>query len=366
MGQRTEQAERQSHAWQWIAAARGRLLGPRAVWLGAAAVFAAAGAQCSSEESTAGGAATGSVGGHVPDAAVDSPLGGGGNATAGAGGLGTGGGATGGGGGVAPYCGDLACNDGEDCNSCPGDCGPCPLGFPPGSPDADPNCTGPGGEAGMKCGGISDAYVANAVNIGYYPFRIKAGYATHLYTCDNRAIEDLSPGQGFAAQSTRNPSCSDNPPLRPSLNGFVFGYARGTMTSGWVPADALEFAGYDGGPCTDGPSNEDFEVAHNPYDGCAALVCDGTQSCAAANDPNAGTSDCGGHTTNVTRTVSATDLYLRYAPGSTALRYLHQGDQVQVLYDNQQGWFFIQVTATTCPALSPDGSRGWLLATGVQ
>jgi hypothetical protein len=45
---------------------------------------------------------------------------------------------------------------------------------------------------------------------------------------------------------------------------------------------------------------------------------------------------------------------------------LHQGDQVQVLYDNQQGWFFIEVTGTTCPVLSPNGSRGRVLATGLQ
>jgi hypothetical protein len=204
------------------------------------------------------------------------------------------------------------------------------------------------------------------VNVGYYPFRIKAGYPTHLYTCDNRWVEDLAPGQGFAVQSTRNPSCSDNPPLRPSLNGFVFGYKRDGATSGWVPADALEFAGYDAAPCADGPSNDDFGVAHNPYDGCAAIACDGQKSCAATNGPNDGTGDCGGHTTDVARTVSATDAYLRYAPSSTALRYLHQGDQVQVLYDNEQGWFFVEVTSSTCPSLSPNGSRGWVLATAVQ
>jgi hypothetical protein len=266
-----------------------------------------------------------------------------------------------------PACPDGACNGAEDCASCPQDCGACLLGLPPGPSPADPACTGGGGEAGTKCGNIADAHVANGVNVGYYPFKIKPGVATHLYTCDDRFIQDLNPGDGFAVQSTRNPSCSDNPPLRPDLAGFVFGYSRGSSKSGWVPASALEWTGYAGGTCADGPASADFEVAHDPYDGCAATVCSGGfHTCAAANGPNDGSGDCGGKTMNVSRTVKSDDMYLRYAPLSTAVRYLHKGDVVKVLYDNLKGWSFVEVTGTTCPVLTPNGSRGWCQTSELQ
>ncbi len=239
-----------------------------------------------------------------------------------------------------------------------GTAGSPPLGFPPGGP-ADPSCTGPGGEAGTHCGGIADAHVANAVNVGYYPFKIKAGVTTALHSCPNRVLETLVGGQGFAAQSTRNPSCSDNPELRPSLNGFVFGYARGSGRSGWVPASALEFAGYVANSCADGPAGVDFQVAKNPHAGCQAFSCNGATSCKAANGSNDGKSDCGGKTLNVVKTVSAQDMYLRYAPLSTPTRYLHQGDKVKVLYDNLKGWSFVHVLESSCPELTPVGARGW-------
>lgn len=265
--------------------------------------------------------------------------------------------------GVCPTCPNGACDNGETCDSCAQDCGACP-GFPPGGAP-DPNCIGDEGSGGMTCGGLGDAWTKSAVNIGYYPFKIKPGVNTNLYTCDNRPIEALGPGQGFAAQSTRNPGCIENPPLRPALNGFVFGYARGSAKSGWVPADALEFAGYDGGSCADGPASADFQVLHNPYDGCKAMACDGQLGCMAVNGANDGANDCGGSGKNEDRTVAVDDLYLRYAPQSTAYHYLHNNDKVHVLYANAGGqWLFVEVTGTTCPALTPNGTRGWVLNMG--
>lgn len=265
-----------------------------------------------------------------------------------------------------PTCPNGACDGGEACDSCPADCGACPLGFPPGGPP-DGACIGGEGDGGPTCGGIGDAWTKAAVNVGFYPFKIKPGVQTKLFTCDNRAIEDLGPGQGFAAQSTRNPGCVDNPPLRPALGGFVFGYARGSARGGWVPADALEFTGYAGGACADGPASADFQVAHNPYDGCKPMTCDDPlkQSCVATNtppadDPNHAKSDCGGAGLDQLREIVAEDLYLRYAPFSTAIRYLHKGDRFNVLYDNKKGWVFGEVTQTTCPLLTPAGSRGWV------
>jgi hypothetical protein len=209
--------------------------------------------------------------------------------------------------------------------------------------------------------------VANAVNVGYYPFKIKSGVNTHLYTCTNpvKIKEDLAQGQNVAAQSTRNPSCSDNPPLRPSVDGYVYVYARGSGNQGWVPSSALEFTGYTDQTCAAGPADVDYQIKGNPYDSCKSTIChpdakgNGGQSCTAVNGTSDGKDDCGGKRVSIARTVSATDMYLRYAPFSTSMRYLHKGDKVKVMYDNLKGWSFVQVTYSTCPGLTPVGSRGW-------
>lgn len=263
-----------------------------------------------------------------------------------------------------PVCGDTLCDLTEDCNTCALDCGPCPLGLPPGG-RPDPACIGDEGSGGPTCGNLNGAYTTAAVNVGYYPFRIKPGVDTALYTCDDRSIEPLAAGQGFAAQSTQNPGCSDNPPLRDAVAGFVFGYSRDTGKSGWVPADALEFVGYDGGACADGPTAAAFQVAHNPYDGCQATPCDGVNSCLAANpinpkDPNNSNSDCGGFPISANRTVALPDLALNAAPGANPTHYLHQNDQVKILYFNKNGWVFVELKVSNCPLLTPVGLRGWV------
>lgn len=243
---------------------------------------------------------------------------------------------------------------------------PGPLGYPPGS-SSPVSCSTSSysAKSPTRCGNIDDAYLSNVVNIGYYPFKIKSGTTAYLYSCDNRVLDVLSEGQGFAAQSVRNSDCSDSPPLRDSENGYVFGYKRSGGQSGWVRADVLEFTGYIETQCADGPGANDgtpadFQVKYNPYDSCKGLVCNsGFNSCEQANDPDDGNDKCGGETRNDTKTVIAQDMYLRYAPGSTAIRYLHYGDVVKVLYDNHEGWVFVEVTSGTCPLLTPNGSRGW-------
>lgn len=262
-----------------------------------------------------------------------------------------------------PVCGDALCDAGEDCLSCSDDCGDCPLPYPPGGLP-DPLCIGDEGSDGFKCGNISGAFNSAAVNVGYYPFRIKQGVNTTLLSCEDRPLQGLAPGQGFAAQSTRNPHCSDNPPLRDPLAGYVFGYARGSGVSGWVPAEALEFVGYDGGACADGPTNSAWQVASNPYDGCKAMPCDGVNTCAAANpidpkDPDK-SAECSGLAFNFLRTVAVPSLMMHAAPGSNPIQYVHAGDQVKVVYVTESGWFFVELKISNCPLLSPVGLRGWI------
>jgi hypothetical protein len=262
-----------------------------------------------------------------------------------------------------PVCGDALCEAGEDCLNCIDDCGDCPLPYPPGGLP-DPLCIGDEGSDGYKCGNLSGAFTSAAVNLGYYPFRIKQGVNTTLLSCDDRPIQGLAPGQGFAAQSTRNPHCSDNPPLRDPLAGYVFGYARGSGVSGWVPAEALEFVGYDGGACADGPTNSAWQVANNPYDGCKPMACDGVNTCAAANpidpkDPNK-SNECSGLPFNFLRTIAVPSLTMHAAPGSAPTQYVHAGDQVKVVYFTESGWVFVELKVSNCPLLSPVGLRGWL------
>ncbi len=95
------------------------------------------------------------------------------------------------------------------------------------------------------------------------------------------------------------------------------------------------------------------------------MACNGANTCAVGNpvdpnDPNNTLSDCGGAGVNISRSIKAQDLYIRFAPFSTAMRYLHQNDKIKVLYDNKKGWVFMEVTSTTCPALTPVGARGWI------
>jgi hypothetical protein len=263
-----------------------------------------------------------------------------------------------------PVCGDGACLPGESCSSCAADCAICMA-----SGSADPSCTGDGGSGGPTCGGLSDAWTAGAVNVGYYPFQ--AVRTTNMYSGDpgggGTVVETLAPGQGVGLQTTRNPNCLDNPPLRPAVAGWAFGFRRGAdgaRPSGWVALADLTFVGYDGGPCATGPAFADFEAAHNPYDGCRALVCDGTTSCAAVNPAGEGDNDCGGTRVDQSRTVDADTLYVRYSPGGTATHYLHRGDTVHVMYRTDRHgtgtwWNFIEVTGSSCPTLTPVGTRGW-------
>ncbi len=264
-----------------------------------------------------------------------------------------------------PFCGDAVCDPGEDCDGCAMDCGDCPLGVPPGGP-ADPLCVGDEGNGGPTCNGINNAYTSAAVNVGYYPYRIKAGVQTALHTCDDRPIEALGPGQGFAAQSTRNPGCSDNPPLREPVAGFVFGYVRGSGLSGWVPADALEFSGYDGELCADGPGNSAWQVTNNPHDGCRAMPCEGVNDCAAGNpvdpnDPEKLATECIGMAFNLTFPLAVPYLALYAAPDATPMQYIHQGDEVKFLWAAKNfAWVFVELKTSDCPTLSPVGLRGWI------
>jgi hypothetical protein len=198
-------------------------------------------------------------------------------------------------------------------------------------------------------------YGADQVDVAYEPWRALESSMLRLgpdarapgVTADDGDVVALERGQQFARQSTRNPWCLDRPPLRPAVSGFAWGYCMAPVTrkSGWMwLADLQPDPDTERLAC--GPAGADFD----------------------RRDPNS----CGGHCDGspVTAFVAASgeasidarDVYLRYAPGSTAFRYLTQGDRVLRLASARgahAGWVGVEVRRSRW---TPTGARGWLLA----
>jgi hypothetical protein len=197
-------------------------------------------------------------------------------------------------------------------------------------------------------------YGAEQVDVAYEPWRAVARTVLRLgptpdapaVRADDGSVVELQPGQHFGRQSTRNPGCLDRPPLRPATSGFVWGYCMppATRKSGWMWLAALE-PDPDSERRSCGPAGADFD----------------------RRDP----SSCGGHCDGRPITafarasgeaiVGARDVYLRFAPGSTAFRYLVAGDRVRRLVDGRgdhAAWAGVEVRSARW---TPAGVRGWLL-----
>jgi hypothetical protein len=196
-------------------------------------------------------------------------------------------------------------------------------------------------------------YGTDQVDVAYEPWRaitptvlrVGPNADAPAVLADDGSVVGLEAGQRFGRQSTRNPRCLDRPPLRPAVAGFVWGYCMppATAKSGWMRVADL-VADPQSEPRACGPAGADFD----------------------RRDP----SSCGGHcdgrpVTTFARasgevTVGARDLYLRYAPGSTAFRYLVRGDRVRRLVDGRgdnAGWAGVEVRSAPW---TPAGARGWV------
>ncbi len=221
----------------------------------------------------------------------------------------------------------------------------------------------------LRCGGIPGAYTASSANIGYYP--VVALRDTPLYSGDfgpglgATLLRTVGEGEGFAIQSTRNPTCSDAPPMRPTVNGFVYGLTRSGSVAGWIRlADVVSVGSTSQALCADGPGSPgtDFQVAYDAEHACRAFHCDsGRKSCRSANAETDGRDDCtGGSAVDWQREVAADTLHLRFAQGSTSIGYAHRHDRVRVLFVNG-AWAFVEITASTCPSSTPVGMRAWTM-----
>jgi hypothetical protein len=197
-------------------------------------------------------------------------------------------------------------------------------------------------------------YGADQVDVAYEPWLAVAPALLLLgpdaqapvVLADDGSIVELAAGQHFGRQSTRNPGCLDRPPLRPSVAGFVWGYCMppATRKSGWMRLADLEADPHVARRAC-GPAGADFD-RREP--GSCGGHCDGRPVTAFA--PASGDA-----------IVAARDLYLRYAPGSTAFRYLVRGDRVRRLVNargDHAGWTGVEVRNARWASA---GTRGWLL-----
>jgi hypothetical protein len=197
-------------------------------------------------------------------------------------------------------------------------------------------------------------YGHDRVDVAYEPWRairptaLRIGPSPNapiVPTDDGRPVQ-LAEGQHLGRQSTRNPRALDAPPLRPPVSGYVWGYAMSPVShkSGWMALDDLELdPEFEDRAC--GPAGADFD----------------------RRDPDS----CGGHgdgrplsgirAASGAAAIAAQDVYVRYAPQSTAFRYLVRGDQVRRLV-RHSGYVGIEVRTARW---SPRGGRGWVIASAV-
>jgi hypothetical protein len=152
-------------------------------------------------------------------------------------------------------------------------------------------------------------------------------------------------GVHFCRQSIQNyPTCATDPGGRPSANNFIWGYSNQNGLSGWVNLNNV--TPDDNGANCCGPAGADYHCGD--LSRCSSNKCDGGTSGSASSSSGS-------------RTVSASNTYLRYAPGSTAFYYLVSGDTVTRL---------CIVGSYTCVSVSsavwcPSGTRGWVLSTSL-
>jgi hypothetical protein len=197
----------------------------------------------------------------------------------------------------------------------------------------------------------------NLVDVAYVPWRAVRSTALRLgpsvrapvVLADSGEPVGLAVDQHLGRQTTRNPMCLEAPPLRAAANGFVWGYCMPPVTrkSGWMGlSDLVPDPTLDQLAC--GPAGEDFD---RRFPQACGGHCDGR--------PLTGLRAATG-----TAVVTAREVYLRYAPGSTAFRYLVRGDVVRRLARSQDGhWTGVEVRRARWAGRH---ARGWVLATALS
>jgi hypothetical protein len=191
------------------------------------------------------------------------------------------------------------------------------------------------------------------VDVAHEPWRAVRSTALRLgpsmqapaVLADTGEPVELAADQHLGRQTTRNPACLDAPPLRAAVDGFVWGYCMppATRKSGWMRLSDLERdPALEQLAC--GPAGADFDRRR-------------PQACGGHCD---GRSLTGVQGATGTAVVTAREVYLRYAPGSTAFRYLVRGDAVRrVVQSRNRSWTGVEVRTARWAGR---GTRGWVLA----
>jgi hypothetical protein len=187
----------------------------------------------------------------------------------------------------------------------------------------------------------SGCWTQYETNIGYYPNRLSRDATLRDGPGQQfRILDKLDAGQRVGRQSVRNPRRLTKPARRDARNGYAWVYVLQGGRSGWVRSDALVS---DPGGWADGPASEDFEVGSAP----------GVRHAPRRRRKPRFTL---GRKASGRRVVSEEDVYLRYAPRSTAFWYLDRGDVVAVKWFGRL-YACVEVAASSH---TPEGTRGWV------
>lgn len=178
-------------------------------------------------------------------------------------------------------------------------------------------------------------------NIGYYPNRVTRDATLRDGPGGGfRVLQKVDVGQRVGRQSARNPQRSSRPPRRDSRNGYAWVFVLQGGRSGWVATDVLVV---DPGGWADGPANEDFEIGDAP----------GVRHSPRERRKPRFTL---GRAASGRRIVDQRDVYIRYAPRSTAFGYLDRGDVVALRWLGRQ-YACVEVVHSDH---TPEGTRGWV------
>ncbi len=197
----------------------------------------------------------------------------------------------------------------------------------------------------MSCG-CDGCWTLGEVNVGWYPMRTKRD--TYLYTgpSERSSVKVnkgrtvvLVAGDWVGLQSTRNPHGYNLPAPRGDVDRWSFVYSARVHHGGWVRLDNLEECPNKG--WARGPAGEDFEVGAQPCNPGAQGGCNGRKARLRRK-----------------HTVRAAEVYLRYAPRSTAFWYVVRGDVVKDRWITRSGGFRCVEVVTSKTA--PPGTIGWI------
>lgn len=171
------------------------------------------------------------------------------------------------------------------------------------------------------------------VAIGYYPYEV--AWATGLLVAPHDqalARHQLPAGRRFGVQTVPNPEHLSDPGIPAATNGYLWGYAKRGGRSGWVLADALTRATPED-PWAYGPAGVDFQAGDDfpDDDAIPRFVL--------------------GHPATGTAVVTARTVYERWAPRSSPMALLLQGQAVQLRW---------RASGHYCA--DADGRRGWIPA----